>query len=535
MRYCLQRYYPHILILSIIAFVCTCALKAQSQMLQKSNKNTRIKFASDSILVRFKTNILTKNMTLARTLVGGKKLKGYKIVPGLEHIKITGIDVEKAIEKLSNLPFIEYAEPDYFIQSDPGEPTPLIPNDTYFDLQWGLHNTGQTIPPDQPANEGVPDADIDAPEAWTISTGDPNTVIAILDTGIQMEHPDLAANIWVNPNEIPDNGIDDDDNGYVDDVNGWDFFEGDNDPSPWNRPWLPDEYHGTHVAGIIGAVGDNEEGVTGVLWNCKLMPLRMMGPNGGYTSYAVKAIDYAVMMGVKVSNNSWSGGHTQALYDAIEASQSIGHLFIAAAGNSNGDNDLQPVYPSSYDLDNIISVAATDNKDNMASFSCYGETSVDIGAPGVYVGSTCPTYLNKGFPPYIYLSGTSMATPHVAGVAALVYAQHPDRSYQEIKDVILNTVRPIPSLDGKTVTGGLVNAYNALQYEFPIPEDINNDGVVNILDLVVISIHFGRQVNDGLEPAWTSIGDGSIPDQADVNDDGVVNILDMVRVSIAFD
>jgi len=267
----------------------------------------------------------------------------------------------------------------------------------------------------------------------------------------------------VNPGEIPGDAVDNDGNGYIDDVHGWDFFANDADPMDENG-------HGTHTSGTVCAEGNNGIGVSGVVWHCKIMALRFLDANGsGYTSDAIAALNYAVDMGVKVSNNSWGGGgFSQAMYDAIQNAGNSGDLFVAAAGNGGqdgiGDNDdLTPFYPASYDLGNIISVAATDNRDQLAGFSNYGIASVDLGAPGVDIAST----MLSG---YYWSSGTSMATPHVTGVVALVYGLHPDWSYQQVRDRIFNTVRPVAALNGKTATGGIVNAYAAVLEPTAAPE-----------------------------------------------------------------
>ena len=288
-------------------------------------------------------------------------------------------------------------------------------------------------------------ANIKAPGAWGATTGKPELVVAIIDTGIDYTHPDLAANIWTNPGETAGDGKDNDGNGYVDDVHGYDFANNDGDP-------MDDHFHGTHTAGTVGAVGNNGVGVAGVNWQVKLMALKFLGASGsGSVSGAVSALEYAVKMQVRLSNNSWGGGgYSQALYDAIKNSQVIGHVFVAAAGNSGVNSDLQPAYPASYDLDNIISVAAIDSSDNLASFSNRGVVTVDLAAPGVSVLSTV---LGGGYASY---NGTSMATPHVTGAAALALGLHPDWDYARLKHQILATTRPVPALAGRVLTGGVL-------------------------------------------------------------------------------
>ena len=257
-----------------------------------------------------------------------------------------------------------------------------VPDDPLFAQMWGLNNTGQT--------GGTEDADIDAPEAWDVATGVPETsdvIVAIIDTGIDYLHPDLAENVWVNAGEIGGNNIDDDGNGYVDDVYGYDFFQEDSDPSDTHG-------HGTHCAGTIGAVGDNELGVTGVNWRCKLMGLRFIGSSGGGNlGDAIEAIKYAVDNGAKILSCSWGGdGYSESLKAAIINARDRGVLFVAAAGNGGRNNDSEPFYPASYKLSNVISVAATNHIDTLAGFSCYGAESVHVGAPGVNILSCLPKY-----------------------------------------------------------------------------------------------------------------------------------------------
>jgi len=275
-----------------------------------------------------------------------------------------------------------------------------IPNDPRFPQLWGMHNTGQT--------GGTEDADIDAPEAWDVATGVPETsdvIVGIIDTGIDYLHPDLAANMWVNPGEIPGNGIDDDGNGYKDDVYGYDFFQEDGDPS--------DAYgHGTHCAGTIAGVGDNGLGVAGVNWRCKVMAIRFLDASGyGNTGDAIESVIYGVNNGVKILSNSWGGGgYSEALESAITYARDNGVLFVAAAGNWGMNTDSEPFYPASYEVSNVISVAATDHKDMLASFSSYSDESVDVGAPGVSILSSVPQYRTVFFEDF-----QGVATPIFGG------------------------------------------------------------------------------------------------------------------------
>jgi subtilisin family serine protease len=381
-----------------------------------------------SILVRFRPNT-------ASALEGTHLGRELSIVSGLHSVRLdAGMDVDKALEAYRADPDVFYVSPNYLVRALD------IPNDPDYPLLWGMNNEEQT--------GGTFDADIDHAELTFQGNG--STVVAIIDTGIDYTHPDLAGNIWTNILEANGAaGTDDDGNGYIDDVHGYDFVNDDGDP-------MDDHYHGTHVAGTIGAVANNGIGVAGVSWDVQLMAVKFLDSGGGGTlENAVLAMQYVIANHVPISNNSWGGGgFFQPLYDAIAAAGAQGHLFVAAAGNSGVDADFSPMYPAAYDLENIVSVAATDHNDFLAGFSNYGAVSVDLGAPGVDVYSTMPGG-------YGYLSGTSMATPHVAGVAALVRDLHPTWGYQQIKDVLLSTVDPISALDGITVTGGRLNVVAA--------------------------------------------------------------------------
>jgi len=393
---------------------------------------------------------LTAGAQVLQQRASGPALKALRSLGGQRSLLIESapnVSYAEVKASLSGLPGFRYVEPDFIISLDA-----TTPNDPSFPSLYGLNNTGQT--------GGTPDADIDAPEAWDLTIGSRSIVVGVIDTGVDYNHPDLAANIWTNPVEIAGDGIDNDGNGYVDDVHGWDFYNNDADP-------MDDNGHGTHVSGTIGAVGNNGVGVAGVNWQVQIMGLKFLGSGGsGPTSAAVSAVNYATTMrqlystsggtrgaNVVLTNNSWGGGaFSQALSDAIAASGNAGMLFVASAGNAASNNDAIPSYPASYNLPNIIAVAATDRNDALASFSNYGATSVDLAAPGVDILSTTPNNTYSSF------SGTSMAAPHVSGVAALAWSYAPGATYQQIRDALFAGVDPVPALIGRTVTGGRLNA-----------------------------------------------------------------------------
>lgn len=314
----------------------------------------------------------------------------------------------------------------------------LTPNDPRFPNQYAIHNTGQT--------GGIPDADTDAPEAWNIQTGSRDVLVAVLDSGIDYTHPDIAPNIWTNPGEIPGNGLDDDQNGYVDDVHGYDFFHGDADP-------MDDNVHGTHVAGTIGAAGNNGIGVTGMAWDVQLIAVKFLGPSGS-GSESFEAVTYALVTGAPISNNSWGGGgQSEAFQELMELVESSGHLFLAAAGNDSVE-DLH--YPGAYPQ--AMAIASTDHNDLISGFSNFGNW-VELSAPGTAILSTLPADA------YGHLSGTSMAAPQVAGVAALLKSEHPDWTADQIRSRLKDTADPIdhlnPGFEGKLGSGRL-NAHAAL-------------------------------------------------------------------------
>jgi hypothetical protein len=358
---------------------------------------------------------------------------------GFNVYKVTlkpGVSVAQGLAAVTGKLGVRYAHPDFKLALD------AMPNDPEFanGNLWGQHNTGQ--------NGGTPNADFDAPEAWERGTGTRGTIVAVVDDGIDSTHPDLAANMWTNPGEVPGNGVDDDANGYVDDIHGWDFSDNDANANPDAGGG-----HGTHVAGTIGAVGNNGIGVAGANWATRLMAIKIFGSGGG-VSAAIEGFNYATMMGAKILNNSWRyyGDIIPAFADAMTGVQRKGGIMVASAGNDALNNDTVERYPSNFTrlFDNAVAVAALDRNDNLASFSNTGPTLVTLGAPGVEIMSTYPGG-------YRFLDGTSMSTPQVSGALALAWDLFPSATYQELIQALKASTVPIPALAGRTVTGGRLN------------------------------------------------------------------------------
>ncbi|MBY0588976.1 S8 family serine peptidase [bacterium] len=344
---------------------------------------------------------------------------------------------------LSPLASLRYVEPNFALAPH------AVPNDPSFPSQWALNNTG--------ASGGVADADIDAPEAWDLATGSSGVVVGVIDSGVMYTHPDLVNNMWVNPGEVAGDGLDNDGNGYVDDIYGYDFANNDSDP-------MDDDGHGTAVSGIIAGSTNNNVGVAGINWGGKIMALKYA--RAGFvasTADVIEAVNYTTMMrrdygvNIRATNNSYGiFGYSQALADAIQANGDEGILFVSSAGNSNTNNDFGPQYPANYPISSVLSVAATTRQDLKASFSSFGASTVQLGAPGLDV---LTTRLGGG---YSGFSGTSAASPVVAGVAALLWDYAPYATLPEIRQAILDGTDPIPALAGITVTGGRVNAYQSM-------------------------------------------------------------------------
>jgi len=326
-------------------------------------------FKEGELLVRYKSGMRSSSRL---SLERGARVRQAQVIgrSGIHHIVLEpGASVGQALAVYAQSPDVEFAEPNYLVRAQ------TLPADSYFNQQWGLYNNGQVIS----GYTGTAGADLGALPAWGISTGSTEVVVAVVDTGCDLNHPDLAANIWTNPGEIPDNGIDDDGNLLIDDVHGWDFSDLDNDPQDASG-------HGSHVAGIIGAVGDNARGVAGVAWQVRIMPLRFMNAfEQGSTADAIQAIEYALDQGVKIINCSWGSSSYSTSLRYVMANTDA--LFICAAGNNARDTDMEPFYPASFSEGNILSVAASDQMDRLAWFSNYGPASVDVAAPGIRIFS----------------------------------------------------------------------------------------------------------------------------------------------------
>ena len=388
-----------------------------------------LRWVPNRVTVKFKNSADHARVEQARVRIGARSWERLPMSDA-DLLSLDGsLEVPAALERLGDFTdVVEYAEPDFLFDAE-GAPSDYDPS-----LLWGL-------------------AKIDAPDAWLKTEGSATVIVALLDTGIDGSHADLTNNLWTNPDETID-GIDQDGDDYVDDLHGWNFVDGTPDP-------IDDDAHGTHVAGTIGAVGRNG-GIVGVSPMVSLMALKTLGPDGGTTSDAIRAIAFARAHGARIINASWGGrGYSSALKSAIQKAGNDGILFVAAAGNGDDqgvgqDADRSPVYPAAFALANVVSVAATDSYDRLAEFSNYGVTTVDLAAPGVGIVSTIPGGR------YARYDGTSMATPHVSGVAALMLALEPTLSVAELKAALIDSAAPVAALRGRVVAGGRLDAAAAL-------------------------------------------------------------------------
>ncbi|MEL7264775.1 MAG: Ig-like domain-containing protein, partial [Planctomycetota bacterium] len=452
--------------------------------------------ASDSVIVQFRADT-PMSVSAMDSVVALAGEMGHSLGrDGLYEVMVDpGMTPREAIAILNENPMVQYASPNFLVSAA------ATPNDPLFGDQWGLNNTGQT--------GGVVDADIDATEGWDIATDAGSVVVAIIDSGVDYNHPDLVNNIWTNAGEIDGDGIDNDGNGFVDDVYGWDFFSNDNDP-------MDENFHGTHVAGIVGAEGNNGIGVAGTAWDVQLMSLRFLGPNGtGSLAGALRAINYANDMGADIANNSWGGGgFSQALQDAITDFTDRGGIFTAAAGNHGRNNDEQNYFPANYD--GVIAVANSTDDDVRRRDSGFGVNSVEIAAPGDNILSTFPT--NNGS--YNSIGGTSMATPMVSGALAILMEQFPNELPEQLVERMMMSTDDVMR---DVTTYGRLNLRNALEFQRDNPLPIaNDDDAVTDEDVsVVVDVLANDFDPEGQAIFVTDVrtGQGAV---AVVNDDGTV-------------
>lgn len=431
-----------IFLLQVAIFINLNSLSATNQPKPKK----KMDFVEDEVLVKYRNNIPEKVKKKIETHSNASRVEEIGFVK-IVKLKVPKGTVLNKVNQLQNNKEVVFAEPNFIKRIN------TAPNDPQFANQWGLNNSGQRIK----GSTGVEDADIDALQGWAKTKGSSSTKIAVVDTGIQWSHPDLIRNIWANSSEVPGNGIDDDLNGFIDDYRGWDFYH--SDDTVYDGA---DDYHGTHVAGIIGASANNAIGVTGINWSVKIMPVKFLGDGGfGTVDDEIKALGYAADNGAGIINASYgSSDYSKSEYEAINALKTRGILFVAAAGNWSDNNDAAPVYPASYGLPNIISVGSSNNKDEKSYFTNTGVNTVDIFAPGSNILSTYPT--GK----YDYLSGTSMAAPFITGSAGLVLSLF-GGSFAEVKTRILQSSDAKSPFAKRSITGGRLNVLDALRNKQP--------------------------------------------------------------------
>ncbi len=437
-------------------------------------------FIPGEVLVKVKPGSMGKFLA-KKSFLGAEVKRELKLVAGdYLLLKSNSKSTQSLVTQLNSLPEVTFAEPNFIYKAIAPvsslesiltgtiseNQSALAPTDPLYGKLWGLNNSGSNEPDrngGQSPTPGVQNADVDAEKAWAITRGSKKVVVAVIDTGIDYNHPDLKNNMWTNDKEVPGNGLDDDRNGYIDDIHGWNAQGKNGNPMDGNA-------HGTHCAGTIGAEHNNGLGVAGVMSDVTLVAVKFLSDEGsGSLADAVEAINYATKLNVDVMSNSWGGGgFSQALEDSIKAAKDKGIVFVAAAGNDGTNNDSRPSYPANYQVDNVISVASHTAQDTMSTFSCYGKRTVHVAAPGSNVLSSIP----KG--DYKVFSGTSMATPHVSGVIGLLLSETGRMPVLELRNRLMATTVPAPAYRKTTAGGGRVSAYNFLT-DTRIPREGPND------------------------------------------------------------
>ena len=434
--------------LTLLAIVFASAISAQAT--EKPTKEKEIKAVPGEFIVKLKKPLTEQEQAQFFSQLGETSSRVVR-EDVLVVKKPKGMTNGTFLNAFNTSDLVELVEPNYIYTIN------KIPNDPDLKKLWGLKNSGLA---DKDGTSGISGVDVGAEKAWDITTGSKDVVVAVIDTGVDYTHPDLKNNAWVNEAEKNGKaGKDDDGNGYVDDIHGYDFANNDGDP-------MDDHSHGTHCSGTIGAKGDDGKGIVGVNWNVSIMGVKFLtGSGSGTLEGAIKAIDYATKMKVDIMSNSWGGGgYSQTLKEAIERAEEAGILFVAAAGNDTNNNDTNPEYPAGYDVDNVVAVAALDVRGTLAYFSNYGKKTVHVAAPGHNIYSSVA---GGGYDTY---SGTSMATPHVSGVAALLLAHEPNLTYQDVKERLIKTSKPLAATNNKVVAKGIVDAYYALTNTVPPPD-----------------------------------------------------------------
>lgn len=447
---------PPAMVLGALVALSSASLLAQGRpdLVEASMQDPKKNYVPGELIVQFRRGASDAGIQAAVGRIGARIHEDIRPASqrhdgkgDLHLVRLpVGLTVASAMSELRFNGAVDFAEPNWIYRRQD------LSNDTnYTDGSlWGMYGDANGLTMKNPFGS-------QAAEAWIGGTSCGTVVVGIIDEGFMTTHPELKDNVWVNPGEIPGNGIDDDGNGYIDDINGWDF-DGDNN-SVFDGV---NDDHGTHVAGTIGALGGNGTGVAGMCWQIKMISAKFLGNLGGTTANAIKAVDYLTDLKTRLglnlvaSNNSWGGGgFSQALADAITRAGTAQILFVAAAGNDGRSNDTTPSYPSSYKLDNIIAVASITSTGALSGFSNYGVGTVHIGAPGSAIWSTVPLRnKRKTVAGYASYSGTSMATPHVTGAIAMYAFRRGQTDASRIKAGVLGAALATGSLSGKVMTGG---------------------------------------------------------------------------------